>query len=379
MPNHRTWIELDEKALSNNINALRALLPRGTRFCAVVKANAYGHGQKEIVHIAARQGVDAFAVDAIDDALTLRALLPSALILTLGYVMHDRLEEAVRERIDLTVYDRETICAIEAAAAKTATHVSVHVKVETGTYRQGIGMKDLPELLETMDQSPHVKLVGLSTHFANLEDSADTHFATMQWERFQEALLVVRAAKFEPAWIHCACSAGIILYPDTHGTLVRGGISMYGLWPSSHNQLTAIKYMIKCDLTPVLRWKTRIAQVKSLPAGIPVGYGLTEITKRPTRLAILPVGYWDGYDRALSSCGEVLVAGNRCKIMGRICMNMMMVDVGAIPNVAREQEVVLVGQSGRHHIKAEELAAKIGTISYEVLTHINAALPRLIV
>ena len=170
----------------------------------------------------------------------------------------------------------------------------------------------------------------------------------------------------------------MILYPETHNSLVRAGIALYGIWPSSQTQLTAIKHMVKCDLTPVLTWKTRIAQVKMLPAGVAVGYGLTEITRRPTRLAVLPVGYWDGYDRGLSNAGEVLIAGTRCKIIGRICMNMMMVDVSSVPNAAAEQEVVLLGRSGRHMITAEEIAAKLGTISYEVLTRINPLLPRLV-
>lgn len=379
MPNHRTWVEIDERALANNIHALRGLLADGARFCAVVKANAYGHGQKEVVQIASRNGVDAFAVDSIDDALELRRLLPSALILTLGYVMKDRLDEAVRERIELTVYDRETLRAIESAAAQGARTAEVHLKIETGTHRQGVNPEELGDLLDAFRQCPHVNLAGVSTHFATIEDTTDTRYATLQLERFDAAVAEIRDAGFAPEWIHCACSAGIILFPATHGTLVRAGIALYGLWSSADAQLTAVKHMVKCDLTPVLTWKTRVAQVKAVAAGEPIGYGLTEVTRRPSRIAVLPVGYWDGYDRGLSSVGEVLIAGTRCKVMGRVCMNMLMVDVSPIPNVAPEQEAVLLGSSGRYRVTAEELAHHLGTISYEVVTRINPLIPRIIV
>lgn len=376
---HRTWIEIEERALAFNIQTLKALLPETTRFCAVVKANAYGHGRKEIVQIAARNGVDAFAVDSLDEALHVRELLPSALILVLGYVLHDQLEEAVQAQLDLTVYDHETIRLIETAAAKLARTADVHLKIETGTHRQGVMENDLPEILEMLDQCPHVRLIGVSTHFASLEDANDTRYAMQQLERFQNAVALVRAAEFDPMWIHCACSAGIILYPDTHGTLARAGISLYGTWPSAALQLAASRHGVKADLTPVLAWKTRIAQVKSVPVGAPIGYGMTEIAKRASRLAVLPVGYADGFDRGLSSVGEVLIAGNRCKVMGRVCMNMTIVDVSAVPNVAVEQEVVLIGRSGRHFLTADELAARAGTISYEILARLNSTLPRLVV
>lgn len=378
MPAHRTWIEIDQRALASNIASLRSVLAEGSRLCAVLKANAYGHGQKEVAQICSRNGIDVFAVDSLDDALALRAMFPSATLIVLGYVLHERLEEAVRAQIDLTVYDRETIRVLESIGAAGARKISIHLKIETGTHRQGVMPDEMADLLDLLGGTSHVEVVGVSTHFANVEDTTDTRYATSQLTRFQEAVDIIRAAGHTPRWVHCACSAAVILYPETHNSLVRTGIALYGIWPSSPTQLTAIKHMVKCDLTPVLTWKTRIAQVKMLPAGVPIGYGLTETTRRPTRLAVLPVGYWDGYDRGLSIIGEVLIAGARCKIIGRICMNMMMVDVSSVPNAAAEQEVVLIGISGRHRVTADELAAKVGTISYEILTRINPLLPRLV-
>jgi alanine racemase len=376
---HRTWIEIDERALTHNVESLRALLAPGARFCAVLKANAYGHGLTEVAMIVSRAGADAFAVDNIDEALLLRRLLPSALIIVLGYTLRERLDEAVAHDIHLTVYDQKSIFALEAAAAARAKNGFVHLKIETGTARQGVLPSQLYDILGDIGRSAHVVLAGVSTHFANVEDTSDTRFSTEQFALFRECVEAVHKAGYEPEWIHCACSAAAILYPATHGTLVRAGLAMYGLWPSELTAATARQHKVDLELTPVLAWKTRIAQVKALPAGTPVGYGLTETLRRPSRLAVLPVGYWDGYDRGLSSVGEVLVSGTRCKVMGRICMNMMMVDISGVPQVEPEDEVVLLGRSGRFEVTASEIAKKIGSIDYEVVTRINPLLPRLVV
>lgn len=376
---YRTWVEIDERALTNNITTLRGLLAPDARFCAIVKANAYGHGLREVTRIAARAGVDAFGVDSLDDALWLRSEVPGALIIGLGFVLQERLDEAVAAGIHLTVSEPDTIIALERIAAARATTAYIHLKIDTGTARQGILPEQIPDLLSLISGCPHISFAGLVTHFANIEDTTDTRFANVQFSRFQEARATIQAAGFSPEWIHCACSAATILYPDTHGTLVRAGISLYGLWSSDLVEQTARKHNVPCILEPVLTWKSRIAQIKSLPVGTPIGYGLTEVLKRASRIAVVPVGYWDGYDRGLSSKGEVLVGGYRCKVMGRICMNMMMVDVSAVPNVLLEQEVILLGRSGRHQVTAEQLAGWADTINYEVVTRINPTLPRLVV
>jgi len=376
---HRTWVEIDERALTHNIETLRSLLMPGARFCAVVKSNAYGHGATEVVRIAARAGVDAFAVDNVDEALAVRSELPSALIIVLGYTLRDRLVDAVANELHLTMYDQESILAFEALAAERAKTAFVHLKIETGTARQGVLPDQLQDMLYAFGRCSHLMLAGISTHFANIEDATDTRFANQQFGLFQQCVDLARKAGFNPEWIHCACSAALVLYPDTHGTLVRGGISMYGMWSSELTEQTVRRHNVPIDLEPVLTWKTRIAQVKSLPAGTPVGYGITETLRKNSRIAVLPVGYWDGYDRGLSSVGEVLVSGMRCKIVGRICMNMMMIDVSAVPQAEPEQEVVLLGRFGRFVITAEETATRLETIHYEIVTRINPLLPRIVV
>ena len=378
MRNERTWIEISERALTSNIQQLRSI-SNGARFCAIVKANAYGHGLQEISQIAGRAGVDAFGVDSIDDALILRDRFPNALIIVLGYTLSSRFEEAVRQQIHLTLYDREGIEALHEIASKSAAFGFVHLKIETGTSRQGVMEDELMTLLDLFKKSKHLVLAGLSTHFANIEDLDSPHYASMQFERFATSVRRVQEAGFSPEYIHCACSAAVLFYPDTHGTLVRAGISLYGIWPSEQNQMASRKRELDIDLQPVLQWKTRIAQIKSLPAGTPVGYGMTEILPRRSRIAVLPVGYFDGYDRRFSSKGEVLVGGNRCRVVGRVCMNMMMVDVSAVANPEKDQEVVLIGRDGRHELLANQLAHQIGTIGYELISRIQPNLPRMIV
>lgn len=375
---HRTWVEIDEQALISNVKTLRSLSD-GARFCAVLKANAYGHGLKEVAQIVARAGVQAFAVDQLSDALILRNMFPSALIIQLGYLLFEDYEEAIQNNIEFTLYDKEGVEHAEKIAGSSASVANIHLKIETGTSRQGVLIEDLPDLLSDIRRNTHIHVSGVSTHFANIEDLTQTDYASMQFSRFTEAVEIINSHGFSPSHLHCACSAAVLLYPDTHMTLVRTGIALYGIWPSESISDTIRKQNISCDLRSVLKWKTRIAQIKSVPTGTPIGYGLTERVKQRSRIAIIPVGYWDGYDRHLSSVGEVLVAGHRCKVMGRICMNMTMIDVSAVPNVEKEQIVTLLGIDGRHEISAFELAKKIQTIPYEVVTRINPQLPRVIV
>jgi alanine racemase len=379
MHRYRTWIEINERALASNIETLRSMLEEQARFCVVLKANAYGHGFKEVAQICGRNGVDAFAVDNIDEALELRGLFPSALIIVLGYTLFDRMTDAVKHDIHLTLYDKEGLAHAEVVAGALARSLNVHLKIETGTSRQGVFVDDVEDLLNDLRRMQHVSLSGVSTHFANIEDSGNPQYATMQFGKFQEAIGRIHDYGFTPEFIHCACSAAIIIYPDTHGTLVRSGISTYGIWSSDLVASTVRDRHLKCDLEPVLSWKTRVAQVKSYPVGTPISYGLTEVLKKRSRVAVLPVGYSDGYDRRLSSVGEVIIKGYRCKVLGRVCMNMMMVDVSDVPDLQKEDEVMLLGKEGRHVVSAEFLAIKAGTIPYELLARINPTLPRIVV
>jgi len=341
---------------------------------AVVKSNAYGHGAREVatsIRGSSKAKNAWFGVDSVQEGAVLRKYVGRAPILVLGFTPREHLVLAARHDLRLTIYNRETIRTL--AAKKIRGAVRVHVKVETGTTRQGVGEGELLDFVKTIKRTPGIMFEGLSTHYANIEDTDDPRYAILQRQRFERAAALLERAGIHIPIKHTACTAAILLFPETHFNLVRLGIGLYGLWPSSKTRDDGRARGIR--LRPTLVWKTIIAQIKVVPKGTPVGYGLTERVKRPSRIAILPIGYWDGYDRGLSSRGEVLIRGQRCKILGRICMNMCMVDATDVPSARVEDEVVVLGGK----ITAEDLAEKIETVNYEVVTRINPLIPRIVV
>lgn len=385
-----TWIELSEGAYRANLEAVRRRVGPGVELAAVVKANAYGHGWREIAELAARHGADSFAVHSLDEALALRGAGHRRDILVMGHVPLARLEEGLAADLRLALYNLESGRALAALAADAGRTARIHLKVETGTHRQGVAAEDLPAFLELLRTSPQLRLDGIYTHFANIEDTTEHAYAELQLQRFEQALREVSAAGLpaDPAHAqaprrHAACSAAILLFPETYFDMVRLGISQYGLWPSRE---TLLSYQEgpggvagALPLQPVLTWKARVSQVKWVPADAYIGYGCTFQPTRATRLAILPVGYADGYDRGLSNQAWVLIHGQRAPVRGRVCMNLTMVDVTDIPQVAVEDEVVLIGRQGSQEIKAGQLAALIGSIHYEVVSRLSPAIERRIV
>ncbi|MBU1916055.1 alanine racemase, partial [Patescibacteria group bacterium] len=238
---------------------------------------------------------------------------------------------------------------------------------------------DLSSFLRWIKQKKSIQLEGLYTHFANIEDTSDPIYALKQLKRFKTAVAITESLIGRPKILHTACSAAALLYPETQFDLVRVGISLYGMWPSELTQENVKLVGNRVILKPALTWKTRIVQIKNIARGTPISYGLTEKVSRNSKIAVLPIGYWDGFDRGWSSIASVLVHGKRAKVLGRVCMNMCIVDVTDIRSAQPGDEVVLLGQQGKENIRAEELAAKIGTINYEVVTRINPLLPRIIV
>lgn len=370
----KTWVEISRSALRHNAAVLRRVIGREAKLLAVVKSNAYGHGL-EIVAPAIRGQVDWFGVDSLAEAEALKRLRLGRPILILGYVPLRRLARAVRRGFSLTVYNLETLRQLRKVATKSRP-AKIHLKIETGTSRQGILMGDLPQFAKFIRDSRHLQLEGVSTHYANIEDTTNPTYAMRQLKRYHEAVSRLAALGLEPKLRHTAASAAALLFPVTRLDLVRVGLALYGLWPSP-----AVKRLLTAAgpayaLRPALTWKTVVAQVKRLPKRTPVSYGLTERLKRNSTVAILPVGYWDGYDRRFSSQGQVLIRGRRAKILGRVCMNMGVADATGIPGVKPETEVVLLGRQGRGEVSAEELANLGRTINYEVVTRINPLIAR---
>ena len=380
-----SWIELSASAYRANLAFLRRRIGPDVELAVVVKSNAYGHGLEPIARLAIEAGADSFCVHALEEALALRDAGFTQDILVMGHVPIARLDEAVAHDLRLVLYDPTTADALADAAERHGRRARVHPKIETGTNRQGVDGDALDALVARLIERPALDVEGVYTHFADIEDTTDHAFAREQMRLFRAALDRLAAAGLTPRKRHAACSAAAILFDETHFDMVRVGISQYGFWSSKQTRLS-FSHDVDSDATdsadhlqPVLTWKARISQVKTVPADGYIGYGRTYQTTRETRLAILPIGYSDGYDRHLSNVASVLVGGRRAPVRGRICMNLTMIDVTDISEVGFEDEVVLIGRQGDRRIDAEDLAGHVGTISYEIVARLAAHLPRLIV
>lgn len=354
---------------------------------AVVKSNAYGHGLVQITEIVSSKSKNIwFGVDNLDEARVVRNIAPKNPVLVLGYTQNARLKEATLLGAQLTIYNWETLKALQNLRLH-ATHYrfQVHVKIETGTTRQGISEDETVEYIKKLKKIKRIEVAGISTHFANIEDTGNHTYAEHQLTRYNSVIERLKRAGISIPAHHTACTAATLLFPKIYGNLVRVGIGLYGLWPSS--QVRELSNGNGIDFKPVLTWKTIVAQIKHTKKGTPVSYGLTERVECNSMIAVLPVGYWNGYDRGLSRIGYVLINGKRCKVLGRICMNMMMVDITNAGNVHPEGEVVLLGYQGKgsgdklttQEVSADELAEKLNTINYEIVTRINPLIPRIIV
>lgn len=377
---HRSWCEIDPAALHDNISTLRALTSPDARLAPVVKSNAYGHGLLLAARVFLDAGADWLCVDALHEAALLRNAGIQAPIFVLGHVPAHHARTVAKLEVRLVVYDAALVDALSAAAQDIKGGlIPLHVKLETGTNRQGLRSNDAIELIQRIDRLPGVHLEGLSTHFANIEDTTDHTFAREQLARFQRFLQTLQAQRpNSQRLLHSLSnSAALILWPEAHHDIVRPGIAAYGMWPSRETFLSAmLAGRRSVTLKPALTWKTTIAQVRTVPTGEFVGYGCTFQATHPTRIAILPVGYYDGYVRALSNLAYVLIHGQRAPLRGRVCMNMMMVDVTDIPDVDIGDEVVLLGAQGEESLTASQLGEWSGTINYEVTTRIHPELPR---
>jgi len=370
------WVEIDGGAPERNLREIRKGSAPGVLACAVVKSNAYGHGVAQISSLL--PSADWFGVNSLEEGLELRARGISRPVILLGHVPLADLRAAVEADLALTVYNVETIEAL-ASLGTIPRQARLHVKVETGTGRQGVLPEELEGFLRRVKGTPQVRLEGLSTHYANIEDTLDHRYAEMQISRFADALATAERIAGPLPFVHTACTAAALLFPSTHFTMLRTGIGLYGLWPSRETMISAREKGGRVpELAPVLSWKTRIVQVKRLPEGSYVGYGCSYRTTRGTVVGVLPVGYSDGYDRALGNRAHVLVRGHRAPVIGRICMNLCMVDLTDVPGAALEDEVVLLGSSGDERISAETMAEWAGTINYEIVSRISPLLPRMI-
>lgn len=375
-----THVEINRAALVHNIGEFRRLIGPRRKFLAAVKANAYGHGMLEVAAIALRSGVDWLGVHSVEEGTALREAGVRAPVLVLGYAPFNALEEAVARDLRLTVYNRETVRRLAVLSRRLGRTVRLHVKVETGTWRQGVDAGDATALAAEILKHPGLRLEGLSSHFANIEDTTKHDYPRFQLESYRSACRSLADKGIRVPLRHMSCTASTILFPEPDFNMARVGIGLYGLWPSKETYLSCLMKKRKpVALVPVLSWKARIAQIKKAPAQSSIGYGCTYMTTRPTALAVIPVGYFDGYDRGLSNAAHVLIRGKRAPVRGRVAMDFIVADVTDIAGIRLEDEATLIGADGRERITADDLAGWAGTINYEILARINPLVPRIVV
>jgi alanine racemase len=371
-----TRAEISASALAHNFKVLQEAAG-GMALIPVVKANAYGHGVKEVVPVLLREGARMLAVALVEEAMELRALgvdVPM-LLLGLGGGYDGAWDLLLEQDLWPTLYRADHLEAFAAAARRRGKKAKFNLKVDTGMGRIGVLPGELDELLTVLGHLPELVLAGLSSHFANA-DLADPQVTEAQTKQFGELLEQIRARGHAPELAHLSNSAGIFALSDVWKRLglnaVRPGVALYGLPPAP--------WMVDAKkLRPVMTWKTEIAHLKRVAAGTPVSYGGTWIAQRESLIASLPLGYADGYSRHHSNTGHVLVGGRKAPIAGRVCMDMVMVDVTDIPGVALGDEGVLMGTQGEERITAAQLAEWSHTIHYEVVCGVGSRVPRVTV
>lgn len=367
----RTWIELDKKAAKHNYRVFRKMLSPRTKLWAVVKSNAYGHGIFVMARIFSDCGVDGFCVDSITEGLALRRRGIREPMLVLGPTLFNLYDRAAAQKIAITVPNLRSLRTV----LRKKNQPDFHLKIDTGMHRQGLYAEEIPAALRLISASPAArKFKGVYTHFAYASDKDKKAYAEKQFREFERAKDVFLRAGFKNITFHAAAMGGALLDRKYHLDAVRVGIGLYGVYQSEKME----RQYRKLNLKPVLAWRTLVADVKRLKPGDMVGYDFTEKITRPAEMAILPIGYWHGLPWSLSRKGEVLIRGRRARILGRVSMDLTVVDVSGL-NCRTGEEVTIIGRSGRERITAWEVAEKAGTAAYEILTRLNPLIERIIV
>lgn len=368
-PGRPTWLEVDLEAIAHNVRRVVEMIGPEVALLAVLKADGYGHGALRVARTALNNGARYLGVASINEGAVLRQAGIAAPILILGFTPAWQARELVLNDLSATVFDLDVAGALSRAARELDRQVRVHVKVDTGMGRLGLLPNGVLPFVQDLRALPGLALEGIFTHFSVAD--ADPDYTRWQIGRFRQVLATLADEGLTFPLVHAANSAAILSLPESHFSMVRLGIAMYGLHPSPQ---------VSCppDFRPALAFKTQVAQVKTLPPGSSVSYGNTYRTEGEQRIAVIPVGYADGFRRAPRHWGEVLVRGRRAPIVGRVCMDQTMLDVTGIPDARQGDEVVLIGEQGGQRISAEDVAERLGTINYEVVSEILARVPRVV-
>lgn len=369
----RTWIEIDSRAARKNYEIFRKLIGPKVKLWAVVKSNAYGHGLLVFSQLANSLGVDGFCVDSLVEGLRLRQAGVKKPILVLGPTLPALFGAALKNKITLSISNFEALKFL----AKEKSPPEFHLKIDTGMHRQGFYLGDLPRVIKISNLKSRAlgqKLTGLFTHFASAKDINYPTYTEKQFKIFKKAVKIFEQAGFKNLVKHATATGGTLIDKKYHLDAVRVGIGLYGLWPSRELEMQ----FPKIHLRPVLSWRAVASEVKNLEAGDYVGYDLVERLREKTKMAVVPIGYWHGFPRSLSSVGEVLLHGHRAKVLGRVSMDLITIDARGIK--CRPGDVVtLLGRDEEEELQAYEVSVKAGTIPYEFLTRLNPLMERVVI
>ena len=368
-----TWVEIKAKAIEHNISQFRKLFGRNTLLMPVIKANAYGHGFFEVANILQKNKfVDRICVVNSDEALQLvQKYKKNKPIQILSFFENDtkKLITLAKNNVIFPIYTKKQLEILSKISEKSRKIIKVHLKIDVGTTRLGLLPRDAVEFAKKITKKRKLHLEGIYSHFSSSEESGEV--TQQQLKIFIEFTEELKKYGIDPLIKHLTCTAATILYPKSHFNAIRVGIGIYGLHPS--NQTKA-----KIKLRSSLSLHTTVIQIKKVPSNTKVSYDGTYTTSRPTKIAVLPVGYWDGIDRKLSNRGEVLIRGQHCKILGRVCMNLCVVDVTSIQSAQEGDKATIIGKQKNNIITAEDFAKNAETINYEIVDRINPTIPRIV-
>ena len=370
----RTWIEINKKAIKHNFLVFRSLINKKTKFMAVIKSNAYGHSFIDFAFEMEKLKADFLGVDSITEGLALRKEGIRLPILVLGYTLPEMVYVAAENNISLSVSTFESLQYIVKNQKKLKKTLNIHIKVDTGMHRQGFLMSDSKKVLEYLSSKLNNKIhvEGLFTHFATAKNPSFPKHTKGQIDEFKLWINVFKQAGFNPI-SHSAATAGTILFPEAHFDMVRVGVGLYGLWPAKEVK-TAFEKRI--SLMPILSWKSLISGIKKLPKGSRLGYDLTEFLSKDSTVAVVPIGYWHGYPRSLSSKGVMLVKGVECKVLGRVSMDMICIDVSKVKNLHVGDEVKVIGNDSNSTCSMEGISGILDVSWYETVTRLNPLIKR---
>ncbi|MCC9168252.1 alanine racemase [Pontibacter harenae] len=380
---HSSYIEISKSALQNNLNFLKSLIGPSIKFSSVIKGNAYGHGIEQFAPLAQELGINHFSVFSTDEALrTISSLSSPANVMIMGYIDKPELEWAILNDVIFYVFELNRLQETIKVAKLLKKKAKINLDLETGMNRLGINAAELPQVIEVLQANQeHVQVHGVSTHFAGAESYQNHDRVMQQFNVYNTLVQKFSKASIKPELKHTACSAAVVAYPDSHMDMVRVGIMQYGLWPSPeiYQQYMTSHEVKKDPLQRIISWKSRIMTLKHVAKGEYVGYGTSYQAPSDLLLAVVPVGYAWGYSRSLSNQGHVLVREQVANVIGIINMNLMMIDVTAIPDVHPEDEVVLLGKQGKESITVRSFSELSSQLNYEMLTRLPLNIPRVVV